>query len=635
MALATAVVIAGVSLTGWALLDRLDPPPPLPEQPPDLGGDPVSEHVLRVAGDDRTATSAAVSREAFPDEAAHAVIVTGDDYPDALAGAALAGARGGPVLLASGDGLPPAVRAELAWLRPRRVTILGGPQAVPAAVAEELESELGLDGVQRLHGATRFETAARAARAATGGDGDRAYVVAADGWPDAVTVSALAAHQGAPVLLVTRDGLPEPTAEAISDLGIRDVTIVGGTGAVSEQVAGRLGELGAEVSRVAGANRYATSRAVAELSAEAGLDAARPWLVTGGDWPDALVAGTAAAWVGQPLVLVDGADLDRSPATQRWLLSSPRPRHTTVVGGQAVVGTSVVDDVTVLSSLTPGEGTRVAAAGDIACDPRTRVRATSTECRSAETAELAAQADEVLVLGDLQSGRATLSNLAAAYDRTWGAFTERTHPAIGRHEYVGGDPSDYFAYFGERAGPAGRGYYAREIGGWQVLSLDSNCRGLHDECDPGSAQMEWLRQKLEGSTATCRMALMHHARFSDGSTHGSHAELEAMFQVLADGGVDVVLAAHAHSYQRFRRADAAGNADPEGGVRSFVVGTGGTNLRPFDRRHPLSAARTDEHFGVLELTLHDAGYTWEFRAANEHGVDTGGHFTDAGFGGCD
>lgn len=631
--MAAVLVIGVVSTTGWALLSRLDPPPPLPTAPPDLGGEPVSEHVLRVAGDDRTATSAAVSREAFPDEAAHAVIVTGDDYPDALAGAALAGARGGPVLLASGDGLPPTVRAELAWLRPRRITILGGQQAVPGAVAEELEGQLGLDGVQRLRGATRFETAARAARAATGGDGERAYVVAADGWPDAVTVSALAAHQGAPVLLVTRDALPEPTAEAISDLGISDVTIVGGTGAVSEQVAGQLGELGTDVRRVAGANRYATSRAVAELSAEAGLDAARPWLVTGGDWPDALVAGTAAAWVGQPLVLVDGADLDRSPATQRWLLSSPRPQHTTVVGGQAVVGNSIVDDVTALSSLTPGEGTRVAAAGDIACQPGDSGHGTVSACRHGATAELAGQAEAILALGDLQYDKATLSNFRASYGPTWGRFADRTHPIPGNHEYVAGDASHYFAYFGDRAGPDGRGYDEREVGGWQVLLLNSNC-GEHNGCGPGSVQLAWLRDRLANTAATCRMAVMHHARYSDGATHGSNRGLAPMWEVLQEAGVDVVLAAHAHSYQRFRRADAAGNADPEEGIRSFVVGSGGVDLRPFGSRHPLSVTRTAEHFGVLDMELHDAGYTWAFRPVSEHGVDTGRHFTDTGFGSC-
>jgi hypothetical protein len=107
-----------------------------------------------------------------------------------------------------------------------------------------------------------------------------------------------------------------------------------------------------------------------------------------------------------------------------------------------------------------------------------------------------------------------------------------------------------------------------------------------------------------------------------------------MWEVLDEGGVDVVLAAHAHLYERLRRADAHGTADPAGGIRSFVVGTGGTSLRSFAGRQPLSVARTSEHFGVLELDLYASGYTWRFQPLNEAGFDTGATFTDRGFGGC-
>lgn len=632
LAVCILAVLSAAVVAAWALPEERHREVAEPDRPdrPSLGAEQVTEHVVRVAGPDRTATSAAVSRTAFPARTDHAIVVTADDYPDALAAAALAGSVGGPVLLTSGTQLPDAVHHELAWLRPERVTIVGGKQAVSTAVVDEL-AELGVDHVRRVQGDHRFETAAQVAQQLSGSD--RAYVVGDEGWPDAVAVSALAAHQDAPVLLTARDALPAATTAALREVGVDEVVVIGGHAAVAPEVEAELAEHDLEVSRIAGATRYATSRAVAELSTAAGLDAAAPWLVTGRDWPDALVAGAAAARDGRPLVLVEGADIDGSPTTQAWLADEPRATEATVVGGSAAIGEATVDDLTALAAGAGEEAVRVAAAGDIACEPGDPRHGSATACRHAQTAQRAGSADAVLVLGDLQYWNATMAHFLASYDPTWGQFKDRTVPAPGNHEYVNGDASDYYAYFGERAGPPGRGYHDTEIGTWQVLSLDSNCP-LHDGCGPDSPQLEWLRDALETSDASCRLAVMHHPRFSDGTPHGDHPALEPMWQVLRDGGVDVVLAGHAHSYERFRRADPAGHADADDGMRSFVVGTGGLGLRPFGGSDPLSVTRTDEHFGVLSLELAESGYTWRFEAANEHGFTSGGHFTDRGFGSC-
>jgi hypothetical protein len=74
--------------------------------------------------------------------------------------------------------------------------------------------------------------------------------------------------------------------------------------------------------------------------------------------------------------------------------------------------------------------------------------------------------------------------------------------------------------------------------------------------------------------------------------------------------------------------DVAGNRDPDG-VPLFIVGTGGGNLRAFGRP-PLEATevRNAETWGVLELTLGDGRYDWEFLPVE------GATFTDAGSGAC-
>jgi acid phosphatase type 7 len=75
--------------------------------------------------------------------------------------------------------------------------------------------------------------------------------------------------------------------------------------------------------------------------------------------------------------------------------------------------------------------------------------------------------------------------------------------------------------------------------------------------------------------------------------------------------------------------NADGERDEERGVRLFVVGTGGGNLRDFKYDPlPTTEARNAETWGVLKLTLKPAGYDWEFLSVE------GGTFTDSGTASC-
>jgi hypothetical protein len=64
------------------------------------------------------------------------------------------------------------------------------------------------------------------------------------------------------------------------------------------------------------------------------------------------------------------------------------------------------------------------------------------------------------------------------------------------------------------------------------------------------------------------------------------------------------------------------------GIREFVVGTGGTTLRPLVTVQPNSEARNSTAWGVLKLTLHATSYNWEFVPV------AGQSFTDMGSAGC-
>ncbi len=105
--------------------------------------------------------------------------------------------------------------------------------------------------------------------------------------------------------------------------------------------------------------------------------------------------------------------------------------------------------------------------------------------------------------------------------------------------------------------------------------------------------------------------------------------MQPAWQVLYDGGVEVVVSGHEHNYERFAPQTPTGVADPVRGVREFIAGTGGSEKGyPFGTPIANSEVRDNTSFGVLKLTLNDGGYTWEFIPV------AGSSFRDAGSGTC-
>ena len=202
-------------------------------------------------------------------------------------------------------------------------------------------------------------------------------------------------------------------------------------------------------------------------------------------------------------------------------------------------------------------------------------------------------------------GRAT--DFANCYEPTWGRHKRRTRPVPGNHDYYSPGAAPYYAYFGTHAGPPGRGYYSYDLGAWHIIAINS------DEGTPtaaGSAQEQWLRADLAANRTQCTLAYWHHPRFSSGA-HQSDARTRDIWQALYDFGADVVVTGHDHDDEEFSRQTADGALDANG-IRQFVVGTGGTALRPFGFIQPNSATRNSDTHGVLRLTLRPTSFDWTF-----------------------
>jgi len=232
----------------------------------------------------------------------------------------------------------------------------------------------------------------------------------------------------------------------------------------------------------------------------------------------------------------------------------------------------------------------------------------------------------VYTLGDNAYEDGTAAEYDRCYAPTWGRHLERTKPSPGNHEYETSGASGYFEYFGGRAGDGDRGYYAYDLGAWRIYSLNSNCHDIGG-CGAGSEELGWLRDDLAAHPTRCSLAYWHHPRFSSGE-HGDNPAMGPIWDALADAGTEVVLAGHDHDYERFGPLSVAGAPDADRGITSFVVGTGGKELRDFETVDPNSLVRIADTWGVLQLVLSPGSWSAQFIPV------AGSTFTDQAAGAC-
>jgi putative cell wall-binding protein len=200
--------------------------------------------------------------------------------------------------------------------------------------------------VERLAGANRVETAVLVSQAAFGDPGSVSSVVVATAgdYADALAGAPLAAAVGGPLLLSSGPMLDEVVGEEIARLGATRAFLLGGTAALSEQVAIDLGTAGVtEVIRLDGSNRFDTARLVADR-----LRSTEVYVVEGvhadpqRGWADAVAVSALAAQQRRAVLLVEH---DRVPDATRQALEALGAVSATVVGGPAAVSDAVVDQL--------------------------------------------------------------------------------------------------------------------------------------------------------------------------------------------------------------------------------------------------------------------------------------------------
>ena len=279
------VVVGGSAVVPDGIVEHLDSCTP--------------DGVVRIAGSDRYATAAAIAKDWA--SADTVFLATGLNFPDALGGGPVAALNNAPILLTQKDSIPAATDTALVRLAPTRIVLLGGTAVISAGVEAALRTRFS--EVVRLAGNNRYETAAAVSRWHFTAGSSTVYVATGAGYLDALVAGPLAAAASAPLLLVESNRVPPATAKELQRLGPIKIVLMGSSGVVSDTVKAALSNYASGgVTRVAGASRYSTAAAAAELTT-----GDRVFVVTANDFPDGLAA--APATHGAPFVFVSPAEM--------------------------------------------------------------------------------------------------------------------------------------------------------------------------------------------------------------------------------------------------------------------------------------------------------------------------------------
>lgn len=119
------------------------------------------------------------------------------------------------------------------------------------------------NGGNTIIGKDRYDTALKIANLGFSSS-ENAVLVNGDAISDALTATPLASEKSAPILLIGRNYINESVIEKLRLMGTKNITLIGGINSISTNVETSLRNLGYNVNRIFGENRYETSYEIAK-----------------------------------------------------------------------------------------------------------------------------------------------------------------------------------------------------------------------------------------------------------------------------------------------------------------------------------------------------------------------------------
>lgn len=197
----------------------------------------------------------------------------------------------------------------------------------------------------------------------------------------------------------------------------------------------------------------------------------------------------------------------------------------------------------------------------------------------------------VLMLGDNIYSNGAAKNFKQKFELPYEALLNdgvKFYASLGNHDVRTGREAQ-INY--DKFNMGGQQYYSFTKGEAEFFALDSTRMD--------AAQLAWIEDKMQASTARWKVAFFHHPLYSSGKRHGSEVNLRATLEPLFTRfGVQVVFSGHDHFYERIK---------PQQGIQYFVAGASG-QLRKngMKKKSDLTAASNDTTHSFLLVQVNAA-----------------------------
>ena len=253
----------------------------------------------RFQGENRAKTAVNVQRHYFANT--NKVILVNDNaYPDAISATNVSMGKY-PLLYTGKNSLSVETKSALDKMFLDEIYLMGGVNTISKNVENKLKKNFPQAKITRIMGNNRYDTSAESAN--TRANTTNLIFAAGTNYADALYATSLAAHQNAPILLVSNEGLSQSTRKFIQSIeNIDSVTIVGGEISVNQSVKNQIENLTKKrVTRLAGVDRYESS---VEVAKRVNANPAEVITTSGEVFADALVSSTVAQKIKAPILLV-------------------------------------------------------------------------------------------------------------------------------------------------------------------------------------------------------------------------------------------------------------------------------------------------------------------------------------------
>lgn len=290
----------------------------------------LKQKKTRIAGSDRYETSTKIAdklKEKLNVEKFDSIVIAnGDNFADALSATYLAKVKKAPILIVnkwSADYISNYVKNNTS--KNPDIYVIGGEDVVSKEIADKMPGKK-----HRLEGDTRFETNLEVLKA-SGAKNEDIALCNAYSFADALSASAA----GKPIMLVDKK-LSDAQMTYLKKLNFKKFYLIGGSDVVSRNVENAVSKLG-DIERLAGDDRYGTSKAIAEKFFAGKHKNA--YVTYGLNFPDGLCAGVLCDADNSALLLASNKNMNEASE----YVSKAGVLNCTILGGDDLISESAAD----------------------------------------------------------------------------------------------------------------------------------------------------------------------------------------------------------------------------------------------------------------------------------------------------